>query len=100
MRLADMRFRRQRGPGEPGGSPEGLPLLSSEPTQVDVRPPTQDTMSGDLERLLDREALRFLKILLVRSGSCSFRRICVRIPTSSSSTLWLIATEVSMNLQS
>lgn len=104
LRLADMRLRRQRGPpGEPGGgSPTPrLPLVSSPtPTQVEVRPPTQETMRGDRERLLDRDALRLRKMLRVRSGSCSLSRICVRIPTRSSSTLWFMATDVSMNLQS
>lgn len=53
--------------------------------------------SGDLLRFF-RDLFR--NISLVRSGFSSFRRICVRRPTSNSSTLWLIPTDVSMNLQS
>lgn len=39
--------------------------------------------------------------LAARGSGCScFSRICVKMPTNSSSTLWLIATEVSIYLQS
>jgi len=53
--------------------------------------------SGDLLRFF-RDLFR--NISLVLSGFSSFRRICVRRPTSNSSTLWLIPTDVSINLQS
>lgn len=46
------------------------------------------------------EELRFLNRSLLRSGFSNFNLICVRMPTSSSSTLWLIPTDVSMYLQS
>lgn len=46
------------------------------------------------------EKLRFLKMLRDFSGSLSLSLIWVSKPTSSSSTLWLMATDVSMYLQS
>lgn len=55
---------------------------------------------GDLFLFFLREQLLFLNRSLARSGFSSLRRICVRMPTRSSSTLWLMPTEVSINLQS
>ena len=51
------------------------------------------------ERLRLRRERR-LKRSRLRSGFSSFRRIWVSRPTRSSSTLWFMPTDVSMNLQS
>lgn len=56
-------------------------------------------------QLLKGDRLRFFALywslgILGSGGLSNFRRICVKMPTNSSSTLWLIPTEVSINLQS
>ena len=57
--------------------------------------------AGDLFLFKFRfELLLFLNRSLVFSGFSNLSRICVRTPTRSSSTLWLMPTEVSMYLQS
>lgn len=68
---------------------------------ADVRDPRQSLgaqfPSGDLLRFF---ALYWSLGMLGSGGLSSFKRICVKMPTRSSSTLWLMPTEVSMNLQS
>ena len=47
-----------------------------------------------------RRLLRLRNRLRACSGSCNLSRICLRMPTSSSSTLCWMPLDVSMNLQS
>lgn len=56
----------------------------------------KDIVSNNVTKLISQPS----RAHLVFSGFSNFKRICDNKPTSNSSTLWLIPTDVSMNLQS